>query len=95
LLDQRRFHFGATNTLIPALPIERQIRFFRSNKVMLDSDLAELYGVPAKRLNEAVKRNEDRFPADFMLQLTAAEVEILRSQTATSKSGGGGRRYLP
>ena len=62
---------------------------------MLDSDLAELYGVPTKRLNEAVKRNEDRFPADFMFQLTAAKIEILRSQTATSKSGGGGRRYLP
>ena len=62
---------------------------------MLDVDLAALYGVPTKRLNEAVRRNRRRFPADFMFGLTAAESEILRSQTATSSSGYGGRRYLP
>ncbi len=95
MLGARRFHFEMTNALTPALPIERQIRYFRSQKVMLDSALAELYGVPTKRLNEAVKRNLDRFPADFMFQLTTAEIEILRSQFATSKLGGGGRRYLP
>jgi hypothetical protein len=61
---------------------------------MLDADLAELYGVPTKRLNEAVRRNAARFPEDFMFQLTAEEAETLRSQFATSK-GRGGRRYIP
>ena len=63
---------------------------------MLDSDLAELYGVETKNLNKAVKRNLDRFPADFMFQLTAEEAEDLRFQIGTSKPAGrGGRRYLP
>ena len=64
---------------------------------MLDTDLAEaeLYQVPTKRLNEAVKRNLDRFPADFMFQLTEEEAAALRSQIATSNAGRGGRRYLP
>jgi hypothetical protein len=61
---------------------------------MLDADLAELYGVPTKRLNEAVRRNAARFPEDFMFQLTAEEAETLRSQFATS-NGRGGRRYIP
>jgi len=61
---------------------------------MLDSDLAELYGVPSKRLNEQVKRNIRRFPVDFMFQLSQSEFESLRSQIATSKLRGG-RRYLP
>ncbi|MFZ2225338.1 MAG: ORF6N domain-containing protein [Candidatus Deferrimicrobium sp.] len=60
----------------------------------MDADLAELYGVPTKRLNEAVRRNAARFPEDFMFQLTADEAEILRSQFATS-NGRGGRRYIP
>ena len=64
------------------------------NLVMLDADLAALYGVPTKRLNEAVRRNAARFPEDFMFQLTAEEAETLRSQFATSK-GRGGRRYIP
>ena len=63
--------------------------------MILDTDLAELYGVPVKRLNEQVKRNRERFPADFMFQLTAKEAEDLRSQSATSKPTRGGRRYLP
>ena len=63
--------------------------------MMLDSDLAELYEVPTKRLNEAVRRNPGRFPEDFMFQLTNEEAEVLRSQIATSKGGRGGRRYLP
>jgi hypothetical protein len=67
----------------------------RGHKVMLDVDLAELYAVPTWRLNEAVKRNLERFPDDFMFQLTASEEESLRSQIAISKSGRGGRRYLP
>jgi hypothetical protein len=62
---------------------------------MLDSHLAFLYGVPTKRLNEQVRRNISRFPDDFMFQLTDDEYELLRSQNATSKSGSGGRRYLP
>ena len=62
---------------------------------MLDTDLAILYGVPTKRLNEQVRRNKKRFPSDFMFQLTPEEVERLRSQIATSKTGPGGRRYRP
>ncbi len=62
---------------------------------MLDVDLALLYGVSAGRLNEAVKRNRDRFPDDFMFQLTPEEFEALRSQIAISNIGRGGRRYLP
>jgi hypothetical protein len=77
-----------------SLLIGRKIHLIRKHRVMLDNDLAELYGVPAKRLNEQVKRNRARFPEDFMFQLTEEEYESLRSQFATSK-GRGGRRYLP
>jgi hypothetical protein len=63
------------------------VHYLRHEKVILDSDLAELYGVPTKRLNEAVKRNIERFPADFMFQLTESEETNLRSQIATSKNG--------
>jgi phage regulator Rha-like protein len=66
----------------------------RGFRVVLDADLAALYGVPTKRLNEQVKRNAERFPDDFMFQLTKEESESLRSQFATSKSGRGGRRSL-
>jgi phage regulator Rha-like protein len=76
-------------------PVESKILLLRGHKVILDSDLAELYGVPAKRLNEQVKRNAERFPADFMFQLSVKEHEYLRSQIATSKKGRGGRRYPP
>ena len=62
---------------------------------MIDFDLAELYGVPTKRLNERVSRNVKRFPEDFMFRLTKKEAELLRSQFATSDTGRGGRRYLP
>ena len=62
---------------------------------MVDFDLAELYGVPNKRLNERVSRNKKRFPRDFMFRLTKQEAECLRSQIATSNIGRGGRRYLP
>lgn len=78
-----------------AIPVESRILILRHQKVILDTDLAELYGVPVKRLNEQVKRNRERFPADFMFQLTAKEAEDLRSQSATSKPQRGGRRYLP
>src|SRR5215208_5210566 len=75
--------------------IERRIYLIRGQKVMMDFDLAELYGVPTKRLNEQASRNKKRFPEDFMFQLTKEEAEALRSQSATSKTGRGGRRYLP
>ena len=65
----------------------------RGQKVMLDSDLAELYNVPTKRLNEQVKRNLERFPDDFMFQLSTVEFENLKSQNATSSWGG--KRKLP
>lgn len=67
----------------------------REHKVLLDSDLATLYGVETKALNRAVKRNLDRFPEDFMFQLTREEADALRFQSGTSNKGRGGRRYLP
>ena len=75
--------------------IQQAILLIRGKRVMLDADLAKLYGVSTKRLNEQVKRNRDRFPQDFMFQLNPEEAEVLRSQNATSKEGRGGRRYLP
>ncbi len=68
------------SALLPAEGIERKIMLIRGQKVLLDADLAELYGVPIKVLNQAVKRNQDRFPTDFMIQLTEEENESLRSQ---------------
>lgn len=75
--------------------IERKIYVVREQKVMLDSDLAKLYGVATKVFNQAVGRNLQRFPEDFRFQLTAGEFEPLRSQFVTSKRGRGGRRYMP
>ncbi|MCG2755845.1 MAG: ORF6N domain-containing protein [Desulfobacteraceae bacterium] len=75
--------------------IEQAIFLIRGQKVLLDADLAQLYGVETKILNKAVKRNLDRFPEDFMFQLTAEEAENLRFQIGTSKKQRGGRRYLP
>ena len=83
------------DSLIPVERIAAQIYVIRGQSVMLDSDLASLYAVTTKRLNEQVKRNARRFPEDFAFQLTAHELESLRSQIATSKKGRGGRRYLP
>ena len=74
--------------LIPQERIERRMLVIRGQKVMLDKDLAGLYGVPVKRLNEQVKRNLKRFPADFMFMLTKQEVMNLKSQFATSSWGG-------
>jgi len=65
-------------------PVESLIQVIRGQKVMLDRDLADLYGVPTKRLNEAVKRNSDRFPANFMFQLSPEEANKMRSQIATA-----------
>ena len=96
--------------LVPLERIEQAIYLIRGQRVMLDSDLAAFYGVSTIRLNEQVKRNRDRFPADFTFQLTAEEYAALRSQfaisnssgsepgktgTATPHGGRGGRRYLP
>jgi phage regulator Rha-like protein len=85
-----------TELLIPVERIEKLILLIRGHKVMLDNDLAELYGVETKNLNRAVKRNLARFPGDFMFQLTADEHESLRFQSGTLKTGRGQhRKYLP
>lgn len=81
--------------LISVEKIEKTIYLIRGEKVMLDRDLALLYGVETKILNRAVKRNLKRFPLDFMFQLTEDEAETLRCQIGTSNKGRGGRRYLP
>jgi ORF6N domain len=79
--------------LVPTEVIATKILIIRGKRVILDSDLAVLYEVVTKRLNEQVVRNRRRFPEDFMFQLTEEETDFLRSQNATSKRGG--RRYLP
>ncbi len=84
----------AKQAIVPVERIERMILVARGHKVILDSDLADLYAVPTKRLNEQVKRNIQRFPNDFCFQLSKEEYASLRSQSATSK-GRGGRRYPP
>jgi len=76
----------ASQAIIPAEQIEAKILLIRGQKVMLDSDLASLYGVSTKRLNEQVKRNRHRFPVDFMFQLSVEETENLRSQFATTSA---------
>src|SRR5690348_614838 len=81
--------------LVPVELVARRIYFIRGQRVMIDSDLAELYQVPTKSLNLAVRRNIDRFPEDFMFQLNEEESKNLRFQIETSSSGYGGRRYLP
>ncbi len=75
--------------------IERKIYFMREKKVMLDRDLASLYGVETKVLNQAVTRNLERFPVDFMFQVTKEELEIWKSQIVTSKGDVKGLRKLP
>ena len=75
--------------------ITQSILVFHGHKVLLDEDLAALYGVATKVLLQAVKRNRERFPEDFMIQLTPEEWAALRSRTVTSKPQRGGRRYLP
>jgi phage regulator Rha-like protein len=83
-----------TRELVPKV-IETLIVSVRGEKVILDVDLARIYGVSTKVLNQAIKRNSDRFPPDFLFQLTSEEWKSLRSQIVTSKRGRGGRRYLP
>ena len=82
------------SSIVPVERIESAILFIRGQKVMLDADLAKLYGVSTKVFNQAVRRNKNRFPADFAFQLTDQEFQSLRSQFVTSNTRGG-RRYRP
>src|SRR5256885_17080189 len=86
---------AASNVPVAVTLVQRRIYLIRGQKVMIDTDLAQLYGVPTFRLNEAVKRNRRRFPKDFMFQLNKKETEALTSQFAISKKGRGGRRTSP
>jgi hypothetical protein len=79
----RPLRFAPAQDLVPLDRVERAILILRGRRVILDSDLAALYGASAKRLNEQVKRNAERFPADFAFKLTPEEFETLRSQFAT------------
>jgi len=82
-------------SIIPVERVESKILSIRGQKIILDSHLAQLYGVTTSRLNEQVKRNIERFPTDFMFRLNKKEFNNLKSQFATSSSGWGGRRKLP
>lgn len=86
-----------TSLILPITPefVERRIYLIRGVKVLLDSDLAELYQIETRLLIQAVKRNEFRFPSDFLLKLSPSEATSLRSQFVISKKGRGGRRYTP
>jgi hypothetical protein len=85
----------ATRQKITVIPIESRITILRHQRVILDTALAEIYGVPVKRLNQQINRNQERFPADFRFQLKPREHAILRLQFATSRKRHGGRRFLP
>jgi hypothetical protein len=87
--------FSRNVALVPIEPIARSIRILRGQKVLLDADLAALYGITTASLNQQVRRNRGRFAADFLFELTSAEVSALMMQNATSKPGRGGRRKLP
>lgn len=84
-----------SQALVPVDQIERSIHVIRGQRVMLDFDLAKLYGVTTRRLNEQVRRNLERFPVDFAFSLTLEELRALMSQNATSNIGRGGRRKKP
>ena len=92
--DDSKSQIVISKTALEPKDISRRILTIRGRRVMLDADLAELYEVPTKRLNEAVRRNTARFPEDFMFRLRMDEARNLRSHFATSKTHGG-RRYLP
>jgi len=85
----------SSGSIVPLEVIERRIFLIRGQKVLLDFQLASLYGISTKRLKEQVRRNIKRFPKDFMFELNQNEESILRTQFATSNSGRGGRRYPP
>jgi hypothetical protein len=95
LMPAKRVSPVTSNLSVPIEFIERRIFLIRGQKVMLDSDLAELYRVTTGNLNLAVRRNSGRFPEDFIFQVAQEEFDNLRLQFATSSSGYGGRRYLP
>lgn len=86
---------AAPVTALATADLSHLILTIRRQRVLLDSDLAALYGVETKNLNKAVQRNKERFPADFMFQLSSEEHKALRFQSGTSKTGRGGRRHLP
>jgi hypothetical protein len=86
---------AVTSSLVPLERVERRILLLRGQRVILDADLAELFGVSTGRMNEQVRRNLARFPADFMVKLTRVEAANLKSQFAISSLGHGGRRSLP
>lgn len=84
-----------TSAIVLTKRVASKILVLRNQKVILDADLAELYGVPVRQLNQQIKRNADRFPPDFLFAITAAEYTNLRSQNVISSSNHGGRRHLP
>ena len=90
--DESGLAAGADMAIILAEQVERRIYTVRGQSVMLDSDIAKLYGVETSTLNRAVKRNAERFPVDFMFQLTAEEAQSLIFQSGISNAGRGGRR---
>ncbi|HEY1265201.1 MAG TPA: ORF6N domain-containing protein [Terriglobales bacterium] len=83
------------SAIVLAKKVDSKIFILRGQRVILDVDLAALYGVPVKRLNEQIKRNARRFPTDFVFRLSSGEHQHLRSQIATSSFSHGGRRYVP
>lgn len=85
---------SSEESLIPVEKVERAILFIREMRIMIDADLATLYGVSTSRLNESVKRNRERFPNDFMFELTQLEHQSLRSQNSSLKRGKHSK-YLP
>jgi hypothetical protein len=85
----------AKHPVTHSVSVGSRILILRHQRVILDKDLAELYGVPVRQLNQQVKRNRERFPADFMFRLTPKEDQLLRSQIVISSEKHGGRRYLP
>jgi phage regulator Rha-like protein len=91
----RRRRPSANRRKSSVVPIESRITILRNQKIILDTVLAEIYGVPVKRLNQQINRNRERFPSDFMFQITPREFTILRLQFATSRLRHGGRRSLP
>ena len=88
-------HAVAKFAIVPIGLIRQKIFFARGTRIMLDADPARLYGVATKNLNKAVKRNANRFPSDFMFQLSSGDLVNLRFQIGTSKRRPGGRRYAP
>src|SRR5713226_786563 len=81
--------------LVAVRRVDSRILYLQDQKIILDADLAELYGVEVRHLNQQVKRNSKRFPAEFLFQLSNKDMKILRSQFVISNNGRGGRRYLP